>query len=182
MKLHSLTDLYLHKLSELLDIEQQLVAGLPMVAQAATNPTLRAVLEQHLLETKVHAERLESLLARHHNVVTGPVCSSMQALLKEGEELIANEGEDAQILDAGLVAAAQRIEHYEIASYSTACALAELMDDDEAKRVLDLTLQEEAAANVILTDLALSTINPALASRGAPDEGETPPPDAPELA
>lgn len=158
MKLETLTDLYIHELKDLHSAEKQLIKALPKMAKAATNPKLKAGFEKHLEETKEHAVRLEKLLGSHKQTTRGPRCKGMEGLLKEGTEMIEEEADD-EVRDAGLISAAQRVEHYEIAGYGCARTYAELLGDKAGLKVLQTTLDEEGATDKILTELALSEIN-----------------------
>ncbi|TDU71371.1 ferritin-like metal-binding protein YciE [Prosthecobacter fusiformis] len=158
MKLQTLADLYIHELKDLYSAEKQLIKALPKMAKAATSEKLAQGFKKHLEETKEHAARLEKLLAAHSQTTRGPRCKGMEGLLKEGEELIEEEP-DAEVLDAGLISAAQRVEHYEIAGYGCARTYAELLGDKEGAKILQTTLDEEGATDKILTELALSEIN-----------------------
>jgi len=158
MKLETLTDLYIHELKDLHSAEKQLIKALPKMAKAATNPKLKAGFEKHLEETKEHAVRLEKLLGSHNQTTRGPRCKGMEGLLKEGTEMIEEEADD-EVRDAGLISAAQRVEHYEIAGYGCARTYAELLGDKAGLKVLQTTLDEEGATDKILTELALSEIN-----------------------
>lgn len=158
MKLETLTDLYIHQLKDLYSAEKQLVRALPKMAKAATNEKLRAGFELHLEETKEHAARLEQLLSNHGQSTRGPKCKAMEGLIEEGKELMEEEA-DPEILDVGLIGAAQKVEHYEIAGYGTARSIAELIGDKEGQKILQKTLDEEGATDKKLTELALSEIN-----------------------
>ncbi len=162
MKLETLTDLYIHSLKDLYSAEKQLIRALPKMAKAATSEKLRAGFEQHLEETKEHAVRLEKLLTAHKQTTRGPKCKAMEGLIEEGKEIIEEEG-DPEVLDAGLICAAQKVEHYEIASYGCARTFAELLGDKEGQKTLQQTLDEEGATDKKLTELALSEINVAAA-------------------
>lgn len=158
MKLQSLTDLYIHQLKDLYSAEKQLIKALPKMAKAATNEQLRAGFEQHLEETKEHANRLQRLLESHNQSTRGPKCKAMEGLIEEGAELIEEEA-DPEVLDAGLICAAQKVEHYEIAGYGSVRAFAKLIGDKEGMKILQQTLDEEGATDQKLSDLALSEIN-----------------------
>ncbi len=158
MKLQTLNDLFIHELKDLYSAENQLVKALPKMAKAASNEDLRASFEAHLEETKVHVSRLEEIAQSCECKLTGHKCKAMEGLITEGSELI-SEDADETVRDAGLIGAAQRVEHYEIAGYGTARALAECLGYDEAVKLLSETLEEEKAADEKLTELAESTIN-----------------------
>ena len=162
MKLETLQDLYVHELKDLYRAEKQIIKALPKMAKAASNADLKAGFQQHLEETKEQAVRLEKLLASHDETTRGPRCKGMEGLLKEGEEMIEEEA-DEEVRDAGLIAAAQRVEHYEIAGYGCARTYAELLGDKDGAKVLQQTLDEKAATDKKLTKLAKSTVNIAAA-------------------
>jgi ferritin-like metal-binding protein YciE len=158
MKHHTLKDLYIHELKDLYSAEKQLIKALPKMAKAATHEELKAGFETHLEETKEHAVRLEKLLSSHDASTRGPKCKAMEGLVEEGSELMEEE-KDPEVLDAGLIMAAQKVEHYEIASYGTARTFAKLLGDDDGARILQTTLDEEGATDKKLTKLAMSAIN-----------------------
>lgn len=158
MKLETLQDLLVHELKDLYSAENQLVKALPKMARAATNEELKAGFEEHLEETKNHITRLEEIASSFDWKLGGHRCKAMEGLIEEGGELISEDAADV-VRDAGLIGAAQRVEHYEIAGYGTARALAECLGYGEVVRLLNETLDEERAADEKLTDLALTTIN-----------------------
>src|SRR5687768_204383 len=162
MELETLRDLYIHELKDLYSAEKQLVKALPKVAKAATNPDLKAGIEAHLEETIEHVNRLETLLSEMGETPRGPKCKGMEGLLEEAAHLIEEEP-DEEVLDAGIIAGAQKVEHYEIASYGCARTYAELLGEEEAVTVLQTTLDEERATDEKLTELAMSSINLAAA-------------------
>src|SRR3954470_4894627 len=116
MELESLQDLYVHELKDLYSAESQLIKALPKMAQAATNRRLAAGFRQHLEQTKRHAQRLEQILKTHGESTRGQKCEGMEGLIAEGDKM-ASENAEEEVRDAGLIAAAQRVEHYEIAGY-----------------------------------------------------------------
>ena len=158
MKLNTLKDLYIHELKDLYSAEKQLIKALPKMAKAATSSKLAEGFEAHLKQTRKHAERLEKILSAHDQTTRGPKCKGMEGLIEEGESMIEEEA-DEEVRDAGLIAAAQRVEHYEIAGYGTARTYAELLGDKDGARILQTTLDEEAETDVKLTKLAESSIN-----------------------
>lgn len=158
MELETLQDLYIHELKDLYSAEKQLIKALPKMAKAATDETLAAGFKQHLEETKEHAARLEQLLKNHEASTRGPKCKGMEGLLKEGEEMIEEEADDA-VRDAGLISAAQRVEHYEMAGYGCARTYAEALGDKEGVKVLQTTLNEEKATDQKLTEVATGLVN-----------------------
>jgi len=157
MHLSTLKDLYFHELKDLYSAEKQLIKALPKMAKAATSPELCDGFTTHLEETKVHAQRLEKLLASHDQTTRGPKCKGMEGVIEEGAEMIEEEADD-EVRDAGLIAAAQRVEHYEIAGYGTARTYAELLGDKDGAKLLQQTLDEEAATDEKLT-VAAKKIN-----------------------
>ena len=158
MKLNTLKDLYIHEIKDLYSAEKQLIKALPKMAKAATNEELAAGFRAHLEQTKKHAERLEKILSDQSQSTRGAKCKGMEGLIAEGSGMIEEEADD-EVRDAGLISAAQRVEHYEIAGYGTARTYAELLGDKEAVKVLQTTLNEEAETDKKLTALATSSIN-----------------------
>jgi len=157
MKLKSLEDLLLHELKDLFSAENQLVKALPKMAKAATNEELKAGFEEHLEQTKGHVERLDEIADLLGKKLTGHKCKAMEGLVEEGGELISEDAADA-IRDAGLIGAAQRVEHYEIAGYGTARALALHLGHEEIAELLEQTLDEEKETDRKLTELAETAI------------------------
>jgi ferritin-like metal-binding protein YciE len=155
MKLESLKDLYIHELKDLYSAEKQITKALPRMAKAAGNDQLVSAFREHLDQTHAHVWRLEKILERHGESVRGPKCKGMEGLLKEGTEMIETDAED-EVRDAGLISAAQRVEHYEIAAYGCARTYAELLGDEEGASLLKGTLNEEKVTDEKLTDLARS--------------------------
>jgi ferritin-like metal-binding protein YciE len=158
MELETLQDLYIHELKDLYSAEKQILKALPKMVKAATDEQLAAGFKEHLEQTKEHAARLEKLLASHDETTRGPKCKGMEGVLAEGAEMIEEEAED-EVRDAGLIAAAQRVEHYEMAGYGCARTYAEILGDKEGAKVLDTTLKEESETDKKLTKLAKSVIN-----------------------
>jgi len=158
MELQTLKDLFIVELKDLYSAEKQIIKALPKMIKAASNEKLKAGFAEHLEETKEHAVRLEKLLEKHGQTTRGPKCKGMEGVLKEGEEMIEEEA-DEEVRDAGLIAAAQRVEHYEMAGYGCARTYAETLKDKECAAVLQKTLDEEGATDKKLTKLAQTTIN-----------------------
>jgi ferritin-like metal-binding protein YciE len=158
MELETLQDLYITELKDLYSAEKQIIKALPKMAKAASNKQLKAGFEKHLEETREHASRLETLLVSHDETTRGPKCKGMEGVLQEGDEMI-EEDADEEVRDAGLIAAAQRVEHYEMAGYGCARTYAELLGDKQGAKLLQRTLDEESAADQKLTKLAKTTIN-----------------------
>lgn len=158
MKLETLKDLYIHELKDLASAEKQIIRALPKMAKAAHNPKLRSGFEEHLEQSKEHLARLEQILSSHGLSTRGPKCKGMEGLLKEGAEMIEEEGDD-EVRDAGLISAAQRVEHYEMAAYGCARTYAEMLGDREGAKLLQTTLNEEGETDKKLTKLAVTGIN-----------------------
>ncbi|MEA3187889.1 MAG: hypothetical protein QOD99_1719 [Chthoniobacter sp.] len=158
MELESLQDLYLHELRDLYSAEKQIIKALPKMAKGATNTKLREGFLKHLEQTKEHAQRLERIIDRLGKSTRGEKCKGMEGLLEEGAKLL-EEDASPEVMDAGLISAAQRVEHYEIAGYGCARTYAQVLGDKEGQKLLDQTLKEEGDTDKKLTDLAVSTIN-----------------------
>ena len=157
-KMATLEDLYEDLLKDLYSAEKQLVKALPKMAKNADSPDLQKAFEEHLGQTEKHVERIERIFSNLDGSPRGKKCVGMEGLIEEGSELL-KEDVEPDVLDAGLIAAAQKVEHYEIASYGTARAWAEKMGYDDAAGLLQQTLDEESMANEKLTQLAESHIN-----------------------
>jgi ferritin-like metal-binding protein YciE len=166
MELDTLKDLYIHELKDLYSVERQLIGALPKMAKTAHNEKLAAGFREHLEQTKEHAKRIEHVLSTHKQSTRGKKCKGMEGIIAEGAEMIEEEA-DPEVKDAGLIAAAQRVEHYEIAGYGCARTYAELIGDAEGKKLLQATLQEEEQTDEKLTQLAKTMINPAAARKSA---------------
>jgi ferritin-like metal-binding protein YciE len=162
MELQTLKDLYFHELKDLFSAEQQLVKALPKMAKEASNKELAAGFQEHLEQTKGHAQLVEQILSSHQQTTRGPKCKGMEGIVAEGAEMIEEEA-DVEVKDAGLIAAAQRVEHYEMAGYGTARTYAELLGDKEGAKLLGLTLEEERQTDQKLSKLAKSAVNVAAA-------------------
>jgi ferritin-like metal-binding protein YciE len=158
MKLESLDDLFLEELADLHSAEQQLVRALPRMAKAAGHPRLKAAFERHLEETRSQLQRLDTIVSNLERKPKSKTCKAMKGLLDEGEELLKASG-DAAVVDAGLISAAQRVEHYEIAAYGCARTFAELLGDERAAAALETSLKEEKAADAKLTEIARQLVN-----------------------
>lgn len=157
-KLPTMEDLLHHELSDLYSAESQLIEALPKMAEAANDASLRTAFTSHLEETKAQRERLRKAAGLLNAEVTGHTCEAMKGLVKEGQEIIKSEAEPS-VKDAGLISAAQRVEHYEIAGYGTAHAIANELGHQEVARLLNETLQEEKNADKKLNDIAVSRVN-----------------------
>jgi ferritin-like metal-binding protein YciE len=153
MKIETLRELFVDELQDMHSAEQQITKALPKIVKASHDPNLRQALEHHLEETKNHVMRLEQVLKSMHENPKGKTCEGMKGLLKEGEDRI-SAGKPGEVLDAGIISAAQRVEHYEIAAYGSARTYAELLGNQEAVRLLSETLQEEKNADAKLNEIA----------------------------
>jgi ferritin-like metal-binding protein YciE len=153
MSLNSLNDVFVEQVADLYSAEQQLIEALPKVAQAANSEELQQAFTHHLEETREHAKRLEEIVGQLGIAMPAEECESMKGLIAEGDKVIQEPG-DPTAKDAALIAAAQRIEHYEIAGYGTARTLAGELDLGDAKSLLDETLNEESNADKTLTQIA----------------------------
>ena len=158
MKLDSLNKLYVDELKDLYSAETQITKALPRMVKKATSPALKAAFEAHLQQTFGQIERLEQIFQTLEKSPRGKKCVGMEGLLEEGKEMM-GEDIDAEVLDAALIAAAQKVEHYEISSYGTVRAYARLLGDNTAVDLLTLTLEEEVVTDEKLTVLAESGIN-----------------------
>jgi ferritin-like metal-binding protein YciE len=161
----TLNELFVEELRDLYDAEKQLTKALPKMAKAASSDKLRAAFEEHLQQTEGHVERLEQIFEALGEKATGKKCAAMAGLVKEGDE-IASETEPP-VRDAGLIAAAQKVEHYEIAGYGAARTHAELLGQEDAVELLEETLEEEKETDAKLTELAESTANEEAAGSGS---------------
>jgi ferritin-like metal-binding protein YciE len=153
MKINRLKHLYVEELKDLYSAENQLVKALPKMAKAATSADLRAGFEGHLEQTKEHVARLEEIFKTLGESPNGKKCHGMEGLIKEGGELIA-ENPASEELDAGLISAAQHVEHYEMAGYGCVSAYAKLLGEDQAVSLLRKTLEEEKETDKKLTQLS----------------------------
>ena len=152
-RLNSLQDLFVHELRDLYDAETQLVSALPKMANAATHTELRQAFQMHLDQTRNHVDRLERIFNQLGQSPAGKKCEAMQGLIKEGESVLQMQG-DAAVKDAALIGAAQKVEHYEIASYGTVRTFADQLGFDDAADILQDTLDEEGETDEKLTDIA----------------------------
>lgn len=159
MNLNSMHELFLQQLKDVYDAENQLIDALPKMADAAAHSDLRNAFTHHLKETMGHVGRLEEVFRKLNRTPERVECKAMKGLLKEGEEILTSNGDPA-VKDAALIAAAQRVEHYEIACYGTLRTFADQLDYDDIKDLLNETLDEEAAADDKLTDIAVDIVNP----------------------
>jgi ferritin-like metal-binding protein YciE len=157
-KMSTLEDLYMDLLKDLYSAEKQLVKALPKMAKNAQSPDLQNAFQEHLRQTEGQVERIERIFSEMGGSPRGKKCVGMEGLIEEGNELL-KENVEPDVLDAGLIAAAQKVEHYEIAGYGTARAWAQRLGYDQAARLLQETLEEESMANEKLTRIAESHVN-----------------------
>jgi ferritin-like metal-binding protein YciE len=171
MALESLKDLFVNEIKDIYHGEKQLVEALPRMAKAAESAELQAAFTKHLRETEGHVQRLEQILQSLGERLVGKRCKGMEGLVEEGKDIMEEEGEEA-VLDAALIAAAQKVEHYEIATYGCLITYARLLGDRNAEKLLKQTLGEEEATDKALTALGESGINEAAVAAGGVEEEE----------
>ena len=158
MELKTLQDLFLDTLKDTYDAEHQITKALPKMAKAANSPELKKGFEQHLRQTEEQIKRLEQVFEGMGKKATRKSCKGMKGLIEEGDEIMKEEGEP-EVLDAGLIAAAQKVEHYEIAAYGTLSAYANLLGDTKALKLFQQSLDEEKTTDEKLTQIAESSVN-----------------------
>lgn len=158
MKLENLHDLYVDHIKDILNAENQIVKALPKMAKAASSPELKSGFEQHLEETKTQVERLKSIFEDLGMRPVGKTCKGMAGLIEEGQELLEEEAAP-DVLDAGLIAAAQKVEHYEISAYGTVATYADQLGYTKAAKILHQILEEEKRTDEKLTSLAERGLN-----------------------
>ena len=159
---HSLEDLFQHELKDLYDAEHRIIEALPQMAEKASNSSLKQAFEDHLRQTEKHVERLEAIF-EHLGIEPERVkCDAMVGLVKEGSAVLGADG-DPDAIDAGLIAAAQKVEHYEIASYGTVRTFARRLNNQYVAELCEQTLDEEKNTDQLLTDIAEGSVNPAAA-------------------
>ena len=159
MKLNTLQKLYTDELRDLYNAENQLLKALPKMAKAASSEELKEAFEQHLEQTKGHVKRLEQVFEELDEKPKGKTCRAMKGLIEEGSEVLEEDGENS-VRDAGIIVAAQKVEHYEIAGYGSVRTFAHLLGQNKAAELLQATLDEESETNELLNRLAESVINP----------------------
>lgn len=158
MKLKSLEDLYLDELKDLYSAEHQILKALPHLTKAATSADLKNAFNTHLRQTEQHAQRIEEIFSEHDAKPKGKKCVGMEGVLEEGKELL-EQKPDPEVLDAGLIGAAQRVEHYEMAAYGTARTHAQQLGYRHDVDLLQQTLDEEKEADKKLTQIAEASVN-----------------------
>ena len=153
-----LHELFVDELRDILGAEKQLLKGLKKVAQSASSETLKMAFEEHYTQTEQQIERLKEVFSSIDLTARAKKCKAMEGLLEEADELI-ESFDEGPVLDAALISAAQKVEHYEIASYGCLVTYAKLMEHTEAQELLQATLDEEKETDVKLTDIAMSEVN-----------------------
>lgn len=166
MQLNTLQELYEHCLVDALSAETQIIEALPKMMEAATSPDLRDAFEEHLNQTKQHKQLVQKLIDELESKPKEIECKGMKGIIEEGSEVLKVKGEP-EVIDAALIAGAQKVEHYEIALYGTAQSIAELLGEDDAAQVLMEIKDQEVETDENLTELAVSSIN-----EDAEDESE----------
>jgi ferritin-like metal-binding protein YciE len=174
MALDTLQELMIEQLQDLLSAEKQLVKALPKMAEAAQSPELQQAFEEHLAATETHVSRLEQAFGELGETARAKKCKGMEGLIEEGQEMIKEKGEPA-VKDAGLIAAAQRVEHYEIAGYGTVHAMATELGLTTVAQLLEATLNEEKEADQLLTELAENSMSQETEADEAPAAGRRQP-------
>ena len=161
VKESALNELFIDELKDIYWAEKHLTSALPKMAKAATSNELRSAIENHLRETENHVSRLEQVFEVIGEKAVAKKCEAMAGLIKEGEEIISETEKGSITRDAGIISAAQKVEHYEIATYGTLRSLAGVLGHDEAIELLQATLSEEKNADQTLTQVAESSVNQA---------------------
>jgi len=156
--LNSLEDLFYHQLRDIYNAEQQLIKALPTMAENSSNKELKSAFQEHLEETVIQKERLDEIGESLGVELNGETCHAMQGLIEEAEDFV-SRNPDPEVLDAGIIADAQRIEHYEIAAYGTAVTYAKSLGYNDAAKKLQLTLDEESEADLTLNEIAIEQVN-----------------------
>jgi ferritin-like metal-binding protein YciE len=172
MAMDSLAELLEDELKDLYSAENQLIKALPKMAKKASSATLKTAFTDHLRQTEGHVARLEKIGKSLEIKLTGKKCAAMEGLVKEGSEVIEEEGDDA-VIDAALIGAAQRVEHYEMAAYGTVRGIAQQLGHADAVKLLQQTLDEEGAADQKLTTIAQGEVLAAAAEAGEVEEHAT---------
>ena len=170
-KLSSLDDLLVHELQDIYHAEGQILKALPKMIKAAAHEDLKAAFEEHRVQTQGQVERLEQVFKLLGRPVKGKKCEGMAGLIDEGKKVMEQDAEPA-VRDAALIAAAQKVEHYEIAAYGCLCTYAEMLGYEEAHELLGRNLDEEETTDQRLTALAESVINPQAEEEGAEEPRE----------
>jgi ferritin-like metal-binding protein YciE len=168
---NGLRALWIDELRDLYDAENRLVKALPKMAKASSSEKLRAGFEEHLEQTKGHVDRLKEIFDNIGEKAKAKKCAGMVGIIKEGDEMLQEDFDDA-VRDAAIISAAQRVEHYEIAAYGCVRDWAQLLGENEASQLLEKTLEEEKETDEKLTELARDEANPRAKEMSAEEEGE----------
>ncbi|MCL4401320.1 MAG: ferritin-like domain-containing protein [Acidobacteria bacterium] len=158
MAIENMEDLFVTQIKDLYDAEKQLIKALPKMAKASSSERLREAFQEHLEQTRGHVERLERIFAQLGQRPSGETCEAMEGLVEEGEEIV-DEIDQSPLRDAGLIAAGNRVEHYEMAGYGSARTFAEMLGHSQAATLLEQTLQEERRADEKLTKIGEEMVN-----------------------
>lgn len=153
-----LHELFVDELKDMLGAERQLLSGLKKMMKAANNEKLKRAFETHHQQTENHVERLKDVFSNLGMTARGKKCKAMEGLLEEADEIIEDFQDSPDVIDAALIVAAQKVEHYEIATYGSLATLAKLMQHDEAKKLLGETLAEEKETDTLLTEIAMNLV------------------------
>lgn len=159
MKLDTLKKLYTSELRDLYNAETQLLKALPKMAKGASSEELKDAFQKHLEQTKGHVERLDEVFQELDEKPKGKTCKAMKGLIDEGSEILGEDGQES-VIDAGIIVAAQKVEHYEIAGYGSVRTFAQLLGKDRSADLLQKTLEEEFETNELLNKLAEDIVNP----------------------
>jgi ferritin-like metal-binding protein YciE len=159
MDLDTLKELYVNELRDLYNAEGQLIKALPKMAKAASSDELREAFEKHLEQTEGHVQRLEQVFEEIGEKAKGKTCQAMKGLIEEGSDVLKADGDDS-VIDAAIIVAAQKVEHYEMAAYGSVRTFAQLLGLDKSAELLQQTLDEESEANELLNKLAEDIVNP----------------------
>jgi ferritin-like metal-binding protein YciE len=171
MKLESLHDLYIKELRDLYDAEKQIIKALPKMIKATTSSELQNAFESHLEQTRGHVERLEQVFEKLGSRARATKCKGIEGIIDEGKEMMEEDGDNA-VIDAAIISAAQRVEHYEMAGYGCVRTYAQTLGYDDQARLLEQTLEEEKEADEKLTQIAESIVNPSAMRSERAEEGQ----------
>ncbi|WP_242928904.1 YciE/YciF ferroxidase family protein [Pontibacter vulgaris] len=158
MKLNNLNDLFIHELKDIYNAEHQIMKALPKMMEKCHSNELRTAFQTHLQETETQIERLDKVFQSLGEKATGEKCKAMEGIIREAEDIL-SENADPDVMDAALIASAQRVEHYEIAGYGTLCTYAKQLGATDALHLLQMTLDEEKNTDQKLTFIAESKVN-----------------------
>jgi len=167
----TLDKLLINELKDLYNAENQLVKALPKLAKKASTPRLANAFTEHLEQTRNHVTRLDTIGRTLGVKLTGKKCAAMQGLIEEGQEILEEDGKNP-VIDAALIGAAQRVEHYEIAAYGTVRSIAEVLGQEEVAKILQATLDEEGATDKLLTQISMKEVYPSAQNGMGADEEE----------